>query len=107
MSDMREMIHKPDLAPDHKIFLLYHQNTPWARAKVEAGVRLTPESVAYMQQELDSRALRKKLYDEQLAKDKGHEAQPATSDIPADSAGEQLSPAAGVRGPDSDTPAGG
>lgn len=56
MTDLRDEIHGKALTADEKVFLDYHRNSPWAVAKVKAGVGLFPESVAYMQRELDERA---------------------------------------------------
>lgn len=55
---------------EEKLFLQYHDNTQWAQAKVQAGLRLNPQALTYMQQEVDARAARQKLIDEQIAKDK-------------------------------------
>lgn len=70
MSDLRDQTHKPAQTADDLVFLDYHEQSPWAKAKVSAGLRLTPEALAYMQNEIDARGLRKKLYDEQLEKEK-------------------------------------
>lgn len=71
MTDLRDTIHTAAISADNQVYLDYHGNTPWAQAKVAAGLRLNPEAVAYMRRELEDVALRKKLYEEQLAKDLG------------------------------------
>lgn len=56
MSDLRETIHPKPFSDAERVFLDYHDNSAWAKAKIVAGVHLFPESVAYMQRELDERA---------------------------------------------------
>lgn len=39
------------------LWLEYHENQPWAQRKLQSGtVHLTPEALAYMEQEIESRA---------------------------------------------------
>lgn len=44
-------------AEARRIWLAYHDNEPWARAKMEAGLQLTPEALVYMERELTARTL--------------------------------------------------
>lgn len=39
-----------------EIWLAYHNQEAWARRKLEAGLVLTAEALAYMERELESRA---------------------------------------------------
>jgi hypothetical protein len=108
LTDLRDTIHPTPVSQGNLVYLEYHDNSPWAKAKVANGLVLTPESVAYMQREIDERKLRHKLYLDQLQKEQAavndSKAIPETSAIPADAAGERVLPAAGIRGPDGDPP---
>lgn len=89
MSDLRE---QPAIdaakAEADKVFLDYHDNSPWAQAKVAAGLRLTPEALSYMRNETAARAERKLRFEKENAefeaqrrKDAG--LSPETPDAPA------------------------
>lgn len=39
------------------LFLEYYYNSPYAHAKIKAGLRLTPEALDYMQREVDNRRI--------------------------------------------------
>lgn len=56
MADLRE---QPAIdakqAADEAVFLEYHDNSPWAKAKVKAGLRLNPQAVNYMTMENEAR----------------------------------------------------
>jgi hypothetical protein len=58
VSDLRDSIYKlaPEATPEAKLFLEYHRHSSWAVAKVQAGLRVPPESIGYMQSEVDARA---------------------------------------------------
>lgn len=40
-----------------EIWLAYHNNEPWAQAKLAAGLHLTPEALIYMEREVNARSL--------------------------------------------------
>lgn len=108
MADLRDRIHGRPIAADEAVYLAYHDGSPWARAKLEAGLRLNPESVAFMQKELDRRKMVKDAYDAELAKENKDATQNAgTGSAPPVSHDERQQPADGVRGPESDAPPGG
>jgi hypothetical protein len=56
-----------------EIWLTYHDNEPWARAKLAAGLNLTPEALQYMEREVTAReaaeAARKKNLETEYAPD--------------------------------------
>src|SRR5206468_3883366 len=85
VTDLRNQIHQqPDKPPtaDEQVFLDYHQNSPWAQAKVKAGVGLFPESVAYMKRELAERKRAADAYQAELEKENAAKHPPETP--PAD-----------------------
>lgn len=104
MADLRDSIHPIPGYPDHTTFLAYHDNSPWAHAKVRAGLRLTPESVAYMEKELERRKLVTEAYNQQLATEsKAHDpAQHETSPVPPSADGQRGPGSDGVRGAEHD-----
>lgn len=104
MADLRDKIHGGAASGYDAIFLAYHENTAWAHAKVQAGLRLTPESVAYMEKELERRKLALEFYNQQLATEsKIHaESQPETSPVPPSVDGQRGPGSDGVRGAEHD-----
>lgn len=70
-------------------FLEYYENSPYAKAKMAAGMFFTPESVAYMVRENENRRIAKQIYDENTKE--------LTDEAPAPDAPVQHKP-------DSDTP---
>lgn len=40
-----------------ELWLAYHDQEPWAKVKLAAGLRLTPEAVVYMEREVTARKL--------------------------------------------------
>lgn len=75
-----------------KVFLEYHHNSPWAQAKVAAGLNIPAEAVEYMQRELDERARHKAEYEARL-KDEQNATQRST-ETPAPGPADQREPAA-------------
>ncbi len=56
MSDLRDTPAIDAVKADaDAAYLAYHDNSPWAQAKVKAGVRLNPDAVAYMKRETEAR----------------------------------------------------
>lgn len=54
-----------------EIWLAYHDNAPWAQAKLDAGLRLSPEALQYMEREVEARRLADEALKKNLAiKDK-------------------------------------
>lgn len=104
MADLRDKIHGGAATGYDATFLAYHDNSPWAHAKVRAGLRLTPESVAYMEKELERRKLVTEAYNQQLATEsKAHDpAQHETSPVPSSANGQRGTGADGVRGAEHD-----
>jgi hypothetical protein len=70
MSDLRDEIHDKTVTAEEQVFLDYHGRSPWALAKVAAGLRLFPESIAYMQRELAERKRAEAVRTENLKEDK-------------------------------------
>ncbi len=68
MSDLRD---QPAIdaakAADDAVFLEYHGQSPWALAKVKAGLRLNPQAVDYMRRENEARAEAKARFDKENA----------------------------------------
>lgn len=81
------------------VFVTYHSNSPWARAKASLGGPLSREAVQYMQQEIDRRAEREAEY-QKWAKGLNDEEPKALS--PGAVAGGHAEPAS-VRGTEGDT----
>lgn len=99
MSDLRDQIYRlgPENTPEAKLFLEYHLHSPWAIAKVQAGLRLPPESLPYMQRTVDERARAKSAYEAELAKE-NHDEKSASETPTADPATGREPAADGVRG---------
>lgn len=107
MSDLRDQTHPPAVNADHQIFLDYHENSPYAQAKVKSGLKLNPEARVYMENEIAERKLREKLYQDRLAQEKAalndQQPKPETGAVPS-SADVQRDPGpADIRGPDSNS----
>lgn len=106
MADLRDKIHGGAvvMSNDNAVFLAYHENTPWAHAKIAAGLRLTPESLVYMEKELERRKLALEFYNQQLATEsKIHaEAQHETSPVPPSADGQRGPGSDGIRGAEHD-----
>lgn len=109
MADLRDKIHGGAATGADAIYLAYHDQSPWAVAKVAAGLRLTPESVAYMEKELERRKLAAESYAQQLASESQAHAQenPNAGVTPAVPHDDGQQPADGLRGPKSDAATGG
>lgn len=45
-----------------KAFLAYHQESAWAKAKLADGVVFTPESVAYLEREVENRKIADEIH---------------------------------------------
>lgn len=45
-------------------FLAYHKNSPFAHAKLKAGMTFTPEVVAYMEMENENRRIAAQIFEE-------------------------------------------
>jgi hypothetical protein len=99
VSDLRDHLYKlaPENSPEAKLFLDYHQHSAWAVAKAQAGLRLPPESIPYMQRSVDERARATAAYAAELAKELENE-KSASETAQADTAAERVPPADGVRG---------
>lgn len=93
MSDLRDQIHR---SSDDQVFLEYHNNSPWAKAKVAAGLRLAPEAVAYMKRELAESARAQAEFEAKMAKEKA-DAQQATETPAAEPDAERDTRAAVIR----------
>lgn len=108
MTDLRDQIFGKPISADEKVFLDYHQNSPWAQEKVKAGVRLFPESVAYMQRELAERARAQAAHEKTLGEIKEQDNAERTAEAPeaAPATGSQP-PADGLGGSPGDKPQGG
>lgn len=67
-----------------KIWMEYHNNELWARAKMEAGLNLTPEALVYMERENTARRLAKEHADklrEELEKEDGKKSAVSPADV--------------------------
>lgn len=91
MTDLREQPAK-DAAEEAAVqtFLAYHDNSPWAVAKVAAGLVLNPEGLDYMRREVAARADAKARFDKDNAvfeatrrKEMGLEPEEPSVEIPA------------------------
>lgn len=102
MTDLRDAVWK---TAEDRVFLDYHGNSPYARAKVEAGLRLPPEALEYMRRELAERARAKAEYETRLKDERNAERKDAG--LPPVSDDERDGSADGVRGSESSAPAGG
>lgn len=67
------------------VFLDYHEKAGWAVRKVEAGLRLAPEAVEYMEREIASRKLAEEARQKNLETEnvKNPESEPAADSKPA------------------------
>lgn len=69
MSDLRD---QPAIdaakAADEAVFLEYHDKSPWAVAKVQAGLRLNPQAVDYMRRENEARRDEKARFEAENAR---------------------------------------
>lgn len=89
MSDLRDEIHGRQLTAAEQVFLDYHGRSPWAQAKLAAGVKLFPESVAYMERELAERKRAAEQREKNLKEDKADATQQPPETPSPESVGER------------------
>lgn len=96
MTDLRDQPAKDAAQKEaDEVFLTYHENSPWAQAKVKDGLRLNPEGLEYMRRENEGRAEARvrfekenEAFEAKRRRDAGvHDSDCATNNMPATSNG--------------------
>jgi hypothetical protein len=85
VTDLRDTIHNaaPHRTPEQTVFLTYHDHSPWAQAKVAAGLRLAPDAMDYMRHAIAERGRAKTERETILAAMKAEDEKPETETVPA------------------------